>query len=71
MKDVFNMDETRSFYRLMPDPFLARKQLEAKKQDKERLTTVVCCNEDNWKKMYIYIHPWIIRKYVKPCCFKY
>ncbi|XP_024639887.1 CENP-B homolog protein 2-like [Medicago truncatula] len=38
MKDVFNMDETGLFYRLQVDHSLATKQLEGRKQDKERLT---------------------------------
>ncbi|KAM3319815.1 hypothetical protein P3S67_007015 [Capsicum chacoense] len=40
-KDVFNMDETGLFFRLQPDHSLATKQLEGKKQDKERLTVNV------------------------------
>jgi len=46
MKDVFNMDETELFYRLQANHSLATKQLEGRKQDKERLTVVICCNED-------------------------
>uniref|UniRef100_A0A8C0Z9I1 CENP-B homolog protein 2-like n=1 Tax=Cyanistes caeruleus TaxID=156563 RepID=A0A8C0Z9I1_CYACU len=66
MKDVFNMDETGLFYRLQPDRSLATKQLEGKKQDKERLTIVICCNEDGSEKIPL----WIIGKYTKPRCFK-
>ncbi|CAK8575173.1 unnamed protein product [Lathyrus sativus] len=66
MKDVFNMDETGLFYRLQVDHSLTTKQLEGRKQDKERLTEVICCNEDGSEK----IHLWIIGKYAKPCCFK-
>ncbi|KAL6523115.1 hypothetical protein OROHE_016410 [Orobanche hederae] len=50
MKDIFNMDET----------------LEGKKQDKERLTVAICCNEDGSEKLPL----WIIGKYAKPRCFK-
>ncbi|CAK8571898.1 unnamed protein product [Lathyrus sativus] len=66
MKDVFNMDETGLFYRLQVDHSLATKQLEGRKQDKERLTVVICCNEDGSEKIPL----WIIGKYAKPRCFK-
>lgn len=65
-KDVFNMDETGLFYRLQADHSLATKQLEGRKQDKERLTIVICCNEDGSEKIPL----WIIGKYAKPRCFK-
>ncbi|XVF51243.1 hypothetical protein PTKIN_Ptkin04bG0168800 [Pterospermum kingtungense] len=66
MKDVFNMDETGLFFRLQVDHSLATKQLEGKKQDKERLTIVICYNEDGSEKLPL----WIIGKYAKPTCFK-
>ncbi|KAH1209676.1 CENP-B 2 [Glycine max] len=66
MKDVFNMDETGLFYRLQADNSLATKQLEGRKQDKERLTVVIYCNEDSSEKIPL----WIIGKYAKPHCFK-
>nr|GEV69299.1 hypothetical protein [Tanacetum cinerariifolium] len=66
MKDIFNMDETGLFFRLQPDHSLATMQLEGKKQDKERLTVAICCNEDGSEKLPL----WIIRKYAKPRCFK-
>ena len=46
MKDVFNMDDISLFYRLQTDHSLATKQLEGRKQNKERLTVIICCNED-------------------------
>ncbi|GJX71359.1 CENP-B homolog protein 2-like protein [Tanacetum coccineum] len=51
MKDIFNMDETGLFFRLQPDHSLATMQLEGKKQDKERLTVAICCNEDGSEKL--------------------
>ena len=51
MKDVFDIDETRLFYWLQPDHSLATKKLEGKKQDKERLTIVIYCNEDGSEKI--------------------
>ena len=66
MKDDFNMDETSLFYRLQANHSLATKQLEGRKHDKERLTIVICCNEDGSEKIPL----WIIGKYAKPRCFK-
>ena len=54
------------FFRLQPDHSLATMQLEGKKQDKERLTVAICCNEDGSEKLPL----WIIGKYAKPRCFK-
>ncbi|XP_027351220.1 uncharacterized protein LOC113862331 [Abrus precatorius] len=51
---------------LQADHSLATKQLEGRKQDKERLTVVICCNEDGSEKIPL----WIIGKYAKPRCFK-
>ena len=50
MKDVFNMDETGFFYRLQADHSLATKQLEGRKQDKERLVLESCLGETSKKK---------------------
>ncbi|GKF59962.1 CENP-B homolog protein 2-like protein, partial [Tanacetum coccineum] len=55
MKDIFNMDETGLFFRLQPDHSLATMQLEGKKQDKERLTVAICCNEDGSEKLPLWI----------------
>ncbi|KAL6493089.1 hypothetical protein OROGR_032848 [Orobanche gracilis] len=66
MKYVFNMDETDLFYKLQANHSLATKQLECKKNDKERITVVICCNEDGSKKNPL----WFIGKYAKPRCFK-
>ncbi|XP_076903200.1 CENP-B homolog protein 2-like [Bidens hawaiensis] len=66
MKDIFNMNETSLFFRLQPDHSLATMQLEGKKQDKERLTVAICCNEDGSEKLPL----WIFGKYAKPRRFK-
>ncbi|GKB36044.1 CENP-B homolog protein 2-like protein [Tanacetum coccineum] len=55
------------FFRLQPDHSLATMQLEGKKQDKERLTVAICCNEDGSEKLPL----WIIGKYAKPRCSRY
>ncbi|KAL5538428.1 hypothetical protein UlMin_044883 [Ulmus minor] len=66
MKDIFNMDKTGLFYRLQLYYSLVTKQLEGKKQNKERLIIFICCNEDGSKKIPL----WFIRKYAKLQCFK-
>ncbi|GJS17954.1 retrovirus-related pol polyprotein from transposon TNT 1-94 [Tanacetum coccineum] len=54
------------FFRLQPDHSLATMQLEGKKQDKERLTVAICCNEDGSEKLPLRI----IWEYAKNKCFK-
>ncbi|MBA0736684.1 hypothetical protein Gogos_010207 [Gossypium gossypioides] len=54
-KNIYNMDETDLFYRLQADHSLATKQLEGRKKDKERLTVVVCCNEDGSDKVSLWV----------------
>ena len=44
LDDIYNMDETGLFFRMKADHSLATKQLEGRKQDKERITLVLCCN---------------------------
>lgn len=50
-KDIYNMDETGLFYKMQADNSLATKQLEGRKQSKERITVVVCCNGDGTDKL--------------------
>lgn len=66
-KDIYNMDETGLFYRLQADNSLATKQLEGRKQNKERITMVVCTNGDGNDKFPL----WVIGKYLNPRCFKH
>ncbi|MFQ6626230.1 hypothetical protein Gotur_004978 [Gossypium turneri] len=51
-KDIYNMDETGLFYRLQAYHSLARKQLEGRKKDKERLTIMVCYNRDDFVRWF-------------------
>jgi hypothetical protein len=46
ISDVFNMDETRLFYRLEPNCTLATKRLFGKKKQKERITVALIANVD-------------------------
>ncbi len=65
-KDIYNMDETGLFFRMQADHSLATKQLEGKKQSKERITVAVCANGDGTDKVPL----WIIGKYENPRCFR-
>ncbi len=48
------------------DNSLASKQLEGRKQNKERITLTICCNGDGSNRLPL----WVIGKYKNPCCFK-
>jgi len=60
------MDETGLFYRMQADNSLATRQLEGRKQNKERITITVCYNVDEFDKLPL----WIIDKSFRPRCFK-
>jgi hypothetical protein len=60
------MDETGLFYHMQADNSLATKQLEGRKQNKERITITICCNADGSDKLPL----WIIDKSFRPRCFK-
>ncbi|KAI0993876.1 hypothetical protein K3495_g14307 [Podosphaera aphanis] len=49
--DVYNMDETRLFYRAQQDRSLATQLLIGRKSDKERLSIVICTNENGTDKL--------------------
>jgi hypothetical protein len=48
------------------DNSLASKQLEGRKQNKERITLTICCNGDGSNRLPL----WVIGKYKNSCCFK-
>jgi hypothetical protein len=48
------------------DNFLASKQLEGRKQNKEWITLAICCNGDGSDRLPL----WVIGKYKNPHCFK-
>jgi hypothetical protein len=48
------------------DNSLASKQLEGRKQNKERITLAICYNGDGSKRLPL----WVIGKYNNPRCFK-
>ena len=65
LEDIYNMDETELFYRMQADNSLATRQLEGRKQNKERITIAICCNADGLDKMLL----WVIGKSFNPRCF--
>jgi hypothetical protein len=62
MKDVFNMDETALFYRLLPNQTLGTEGERGTKKDKTRVTLLLCCNADGSEKL----RPLIIGRYQNP-----
>jgi hypothetical protein len=67
-KDVFNLDETGLFWKLLPNKTMAFKgeRCTAGKKSKERLTAVVGANMDGSEKLPLLV----IGKSAKPRCFK-
>ncbi|KAG8391682.1 hypothetical protein BUALT_Bualt01G0212700 [Buddleja alternifolia] len=61
-KVIYNMDETGLFYRMQANNSFTTKQLEGRKQNKERITIVICCNGDGSDKLPL----WIIGRVLKP-----
>jgi CO dehydrogenase/acetyl-CoA synthase beta subunit len=66
LADIYNMDETGLFYCMQADNLLTTRQLEGRKQMKERITIIICCNADEFDKLPL----WIIGKSFRPRCFK-
>ena len=67
-RDVFNVDETGSFYRCLPDKTLSFKgqQCSGSKKSKERITVKEACNSNGSEKLPLFV----IGKSIKPRCFK-
>ena len=66
LDDIYNMDENGLFFRMQAGHSLATKQLEGRKQDKERITLVLCCNASGTHKLPL----WVVGKFEKPRCLK-
>ena len=66
--DVFNADETGSFWKCLPDKTLHMKgeQCSGGKKSKERITVLVCANMTGTEKLPLLV----IGKFAKPRCFK-
>ena len=65
LRDIYNMDESALFWKMMPDATLADQQLPGGKIEKARVTINLCCNADGSKKL----PPWFIGKAKTPRCF--
>ncbi|CAG8687603.1 20221_t:CDS:2, partial [Dentiscutata erythropus] len=66
LERIYNMDETRLFYRLEPDRTLATRRLSGRKMNKECLSVALCVNTNGSHKL----DPLVIGKYQRPRCFK-
>ena len=66
--DIFNMDETGMFYKLLPDRTLCfrNEKCHGGKRAKDRLTAAVCCNMSGTEKWPLFV----IGKAQNPRCFK-
>jgi DDE superfamily endonuclease/Tc5 transposase DNA-binding domain len=67
LDDIYNMDETGLFWKLLPDRTLASEQLPGGKLHKERISVALCCNASGTHKL----DPWFIHNRLKPRCFGY
>ncbi|KAH9086319.1 hypothetical protein LEN26_020242 [Aphanomyces euteiches] len=63
-QNVFNMDETGLFFRMLPSRALATMPISGK--DKSRISIGLCANMDGSEKM----NPVVINKHLNPRCFK-
>ena len=64
-QDIYNMDETGLFYRLLPNSTLATGPVRGKKKQKERITVALCANATGTDKLI----PLVIMKSAHPQCF--
>jgi len=65
IRDIFNLDETALFYKLLPNKTLADGPVEGKKINKDRITVAIIANADGSER----IRPIVIGKRQKPRCF--
>ena len=64
INDIFNLDETALFYKLLPSKTLADSPVEGRKICKERITIAIISNATGNEK----IKPIVIGKFAKPRC---
>lgn len=65
-KDIFNMDETGLFWKLIPSRTLATEAQSGAKKKKDRVTIALTVNADGTEKL----DPWVIGRSQNPRCFK-
>ena len=67
LRDVYNLDETGLFFRMLPDRSLTTKdKTKGAKKPKERISVMLCCNADGSDKL----RALVIGKTLNPRCFK-
>ena len=67
LKNIFNMDETALFFKMLPDRSLTiDSKTKGVKKMKDRLSIAFACNADGSEKL----KPFVIGKTLKPRCFK-
>ena len=67
LDDIYNVDETGLFWKLLPDRTLASEQLPGGKLHKQRISVALCCNASGTHKL----DPWVIHNRQTPRCFGY
>ena len=65
-EDVYNMDETGYFWKLVPDRSLGTERVSGQRQEKARITVALTCNATGSRKL----PPWIIGKATHPKAFR-
>ncbi|CAB5357800.1 unnamed protein product [Rhizophagus irregularis] len=65
-KDIYNADETELFFRMKPNHTLGSGKISGRKQDKSRLSVLLCSNSTGSHKF----SPLVIGKANNPRCFK-
>ncbi|MEW8693664.1 MAG: hypothetical protein AB2535_21740 [Candidatus Thiodiazotropha endolucinida] len=63
--NIYNMDETGLFYRLLPNSTLATGPVSGTKKQKDRITVALCSNATGTDKLV----PLVIGKFQRPRCF--
>lgn len=67
LRDVYNLDETGLFFRMLPDRSLTTKdKIKGAKKPKDRISVMLCCNAYGSDKL----QPIVIGKTLNPRCFK-
>lgn len=64
--DVFNMDESGLFFRMLPSQTLATHSTPGRKKDKARITVALCANMTSTEKL----EPIVIAQHQNPRCMK-
>ena len=59
-EDIFHMDETGFFWKMVPDRSLGAERVSVQKQDKARVTAVLTCNATGSRKLPIW--------FIGECC---